>query len=209
MNNGPKIERHVTPLGIFVYPRLNEADHKFKKEYGEYSLKLKLPANEAAPFIQMIQEATDKAYKAECLRHEKPKLKRSVYLPYANEEDDQGQPTGNVLFKFTLTGGFKSKKTGEVVTLKPLLYDRFGKVVTEAIWGGTKGKVSFTFKPYFAEAIGMGMSLNLKAVQVHELVTKGMGTAESCGFDVEDSAPMADDEVLPTEGASNGKAGDF
>ncbi len=213
MANKPqkKAERFVSPEGVAVFPRLTTPDTKFKKE-GERSVKLRLPPNEAAPIIKRIEEATSKAYQKECIVREVDELSRSEYLPYSNEMDDQGKPTGNVLFKFTQKASFKDKKTEQVVQLPLRVVDKYGKDVTEEVWGGSRVKVCYYMKPYYTEKVGFGMSLKMAAVQVMELVTKGAAPASAYGFTVE-SEPTSevsegDDEgtEVAAKGATNGKA---
>jgi hypothetical protein len=208
--NKKKRERHITSDGIAIYPRLGTPDFKYKKENGEYSIKLRVPEEKAAATVQLITEATEKSYKLECVKQEKAKLKRSVNIPFKAELDDQEKPTGNVIFSFKLPGKVKSRKTGEVFELKPQIFDKFGKPMTEEIWGGSTVKVAFEMRPYYTEGLGHGMTLQLAAVQVLKLVSRGQGTADQYGFEVEkEEAPEidGDDEV---EGTGDAKAkGDF
>lgn len=210
----PKRITHRTPSGTFVYPRLHVADTKYK-ENGEYSVKLKLSAADAAPLKKLIIEATEKDYKAECAKQEKVKIKKSANLPFKDEENDQGETTGNTLFTFKLAGAFKDRATGEIVKLKVNLFNKDGSPCTEEVWGGTIGKIAFELKPYYTDGLGHGMTLRLKACRIEKLVTRGQGGAEQYGFEVE--APNETTEVgqdgddEPTSGGkSDAKAaGDF
>lgn len=209
MTQNKKRERHLTPAGIAIYPRLSAPDKKYKKEYGEYSVKLKLKAEEAEPIIKIINEATEKAYKVECAAQGKTKVKRSVNLPFKAEVDDQEKETGNVIFMFKLPGGGKAKATGVEYTLKPQIFDKYGKELKEDVWGGSTIRVSFEMRPYFTDGLGFGMTLRIAAVQVLALVSRGAGTADSYGFAVEESEDMpegddAGDEPTEAKGPSNG-----
>jgi hypothetical protein len=202
-----------------MYPRLEAPDFKYKKDFGEYSTKFRLSKNDAVKDIARISEGLEEAYKTECAKQGKPKLKRSANLPYKDEENDQGEPTGNVIFSFKLPGGFKDKKTGEMIALKPALFNKDGSIPTDPIWGGSTGMVCYELRPYYTDGLGFGMTLRLKAARIHKLVTKGQGGAEMYGFEVEpsahedgnDDAEEAPVVVAKHEGAANVKAtsGDF
>ncbi len=209
MSTKKKRERHLSPEGIAVYPRLNAADMKYKKEKGgEFSVKLRVPEAKAEATKKLILEATEASYKVTCAQEEKTKLKRSVNIPFKDELDDQEKPTGYVLFTFKLPGQIKVRATGEIIKLKPQLFDRFGKQIEDEIWGGSTIKVSFEMRPYYTEGLGHGMSLQIAAVQVLKLVSRGQGTADQYGFEVEENegdSPDAEEEE--TAGAK--AKGDF
>lgn len=195
-NDKKRRERFTTPAGTALFPRLNTPDFKYKKENGEYSVKLKLTAEQAGPIIAKINEETEKAYKAYCVRENRAKLKRSPNIPYKNEVDDNEKETGNVIFSFKLPGKVKSGKTGEEFTLKPTLFNKAGERVEDEVWGGSTIQVSYEMRPYYTEGLGAGMTLRVVACRIVTLVTRGMGgTAESYGFEVEE----ADDTPEDTE----------
>jgi len=52
------------------------------------------------------------------------------------------------------------------------------------MWSGTTGRVSFEACPFYQPAIGAGITLRLKAVQILDLVESG-GSANSFGFQEE------------------------
>jgi hypothetical protein len=211
---GKKRERFITAAGIAMYPRVNTPDFKYKKETGEYSMKLKLSEADSAPLIEKIKDETEKAYKAFCAKEEKPKLKRCVNIPYKVETDDNEKETGNVIFSFKLPGKVKNNKTGEWFNLKPQLFNKAGQVIEDEIWGGSTVKVAYEFRPYYTEGLGVGMTLRVLAVQVHTLVTRGMGgSAEHYGFEVEEAeTPDAEETETPaatTEPKAKATGGDF
>lgn len=201
-----KRELHRTPAGIAIYPRLNKPDFKYKKEQGEYSVKLKLTAAEAEPLIALVTAETEKDYKATCAKEEKTKLKRSPNIPFKAEEDDQEKPTGFVIFSFKLPGSIKKRDTGEIIPLKPALFDKAGNKVEADIWGGSTLKVAFEMRPYYTEGLGHGMTLQVKAVQVIKLVTRGEGSADQFGFEVEAPEAEADDTEDGEEESGDAKA---
>lgn len=171
-------ENLVTPAGRAIYPWLINPDTKFNA-LGEYKVSLSLSTSEAEPLIKKIDEAMEKA---KTLAPEGKKVKVSD-PPYFNEVDGDEQETGNVLFKFKSKAQIQTKD-GKTIKITPKLFDSKGtllKDVTE-IWGGSMIKISADIAPYFVGAVGAGVSLRLKAVQIIELVTGG-NNADSYGFE--------------------------
>tara|TARA_R110000772_G_scaffold194552_3_gene305296 strand:+ start:715 stop:1323 length:609 start_codon:yes stop_codon:yes gene_type:complete len=171
-------ENIVTPAGRAIYPWLINPDTKFNA-LGEYKVSLSLNTSEAEPLIKKIDEAMEKA---KTLAPEGKKVKVSD-PPYFNEVDGDEQETGNVLFKFKSKAQIQTKD-GKTIKITPKLFDSKGtllKDVTE-IWGGSTIKISADIAPYFVGAVGAGVSLRLKAVQIIELVTGG-NNADSYGFE--------------------------
>ena len=181
---------YLTPKGVFVYPKLSEPDTKFKEE-GEYSTKVRVPDAEAANLVQEIDRRAAAAL-AEARENEVNAKKRNAwstkYLPYEAEEDDDGNETGHILFKF------KSKASGTTKGGKTWnrtipVFDAEGTPMTGVdIWGGTVGRISFSFVPYAGTAAvtGASVSLQINAVQVIDLVEGGNRSADAFGFSREE-----------------------
>jgi hypothetical protein len=108
-------------------------------------------------------------------------------MPFSPEVDDQGNETGNIVFKF------KSKR-------QPKLYDAKGKVITKnlQVASGTVAKVATAINPY-ATGINVGVSLYLNDVQIIELVEYGKGSL----FGQEDGFEF-DDDGEPNEPSTTG-----
>jgi hypothetical protein len=67
-----------------------------------------------------------------------------------------------------------------------------------SIWGGTKGKIAYTLRPYYVPALGAGVTAQLKAVQILELVEGGSKQLDL--FDKEDGyVSQEKNEVQATE----------
>jgi hypothetical protein len=194
------LTKFITPKGVAVYPRLNTPDTKFKTE-GEYSAKIRLSEEDAAPLIAKIEEAIAETYKAEQDRliaaGKKAAAKTLKYAdkPYKNVLDGEGEETGEVEFNIKMKAQY-TKKDGTVVKLEPKLFDAATPPnplpKSTQIWGGSLIKVAGEFNP-FATAIGVGMSLRLSAVQVIKLVSGGSGgDASSYGFGGEEDGFVAE-----------------
>lgn len=186
----------TSPAGIAVYPWLNKPDTKFKAE-GEYLVKLKLPADESNILIEQIEAGMAASLKDAQEKNPKKKIKTAT-LPYKEDVDDNGDDTGNLLFNFKMKASF-TNKAGETITMSPALYDKYGKPITDVVYGGSRIKVAYVIEPYYTATVGAGVSLKMYAVQVLELRTGGQKSAAGYGFDVEaapegvDGEPSADD----------------
>jgi|HigsolmetaAR202D_1030399.scaffolds.fasta_scaffold04708_6 Protein of unknown function (DUF2815). len=189
--NRPK---YVSPKGVFSYPRLTEPDTKFKDE-GEYSVFLILDKD--SPEAKKLMAQIDAAA-AESLKEAKANAKNAAeakkwetkYLPYTDVEDEEtGEPTGQIKVKFTMKASGVNKKTGKPWTRKPAIFDAKGKPITGdiKIGGGTIGKVSYEIIPYAPTTqVGASVKLGLEAVQIIELREWGERSADSYGFGEED-----------------------
>ena len=179
----PKINytKVVTPKGIAQYPWLHAPDTKFS-EVGDYRTNLIISKDEAKDLISKIDTVIEEAV---TLGKEKSKGKqvKQADPPYFDEVDDDGNPTGNVIFKFKCKAKITTK-TGETFPNKPVVVDAKGKPVQNVnIWGGSEIKVSAELIPYFTSMVGAGVSMRLKAAQVLKLVE---GNNSSFGFKEEE-----------------------
>ena len=84
----------TTPTGIAIWPKLNEPDTRWKAE-GEYSVNLRLSAEDSAKVIKMIEEYADNAYSQFCTQQGKNKLKRHG-MPWTEVTDESGEATGEL-----------------------------------------------------------------------------------------------------------------
>ena len=174
-----KIESHVTGLTTFKYPHLQKADTKFNPD-GEYKVTVIFENGDGEVFSKLIEQEFKKSVENAKLQN-KGKSIKTANLPYKTNEDGQLEAT----FKLKAVG--KSSKTGNTWTQKPAIFDAKGKPadLTETIWGGSKGKISYQIIPYYTAMIGAGVSLRLKACQIIDLVT-GQTGGSSFGFSEED-----------------------
>lgn len=203
MAKAPQRPTLNSPKGAFKFPKLTQPDTKFKAE-GEYSVKLVVASD--APGVAELMAKCDKAA-AESLKEAKANAKNAAeakkwetkYLPYAQVEDEEtGEPTGDVEFKFTMKASGVSKKTGKPWTRKPALFDAKGNPITgePAIGGGTIGKISFQIIPYApTTTVGASAKLALEAVQIIELREFGQKSASAYGFGEEEGYEYTKDEA--------------
>ena len=195
--NRKKPKKITTPIGTAVWPKLNEPDRKFDKD-GVYEVKLRLSGDDA----DTVKAEVTNALKEHVEELDK-KNPRMAPLPFKEVEDDDGNPTGELDFKFKLkaTGGHGDDQW----TQRPTLFDSSNQPMTEKIGGGSKIQVGAEIVPYFVASIGAGVSLRLKAVKVFELVDGNRGGAdqwsfsEGTGFVTEGSATESSSGSAPTD----------
>ena len=174
----------TTPVGVAIWPKLNEPDTRWKAE-GEFTCTVRLSKADAAPVLKEIGDFHDKAYSWFCQNQGKNKLKKANN-PYTEVENDSGEKTGEVDFKFKLKHRVETRR-GDTFTQTVALFDSDGTPMQDLIGGGSKLRVRGEMNPWFTASLGFGISLWVKAVQVQELVEPtGGGTAAAHGFDVID-----------------------
>lgn len=195
MTNKRKRVRLTTPTGVARYPYLSKPDTQFVAQ-GEYKVDLLLDQEEHREFLERLDELADNAVeKAKQALTKQKKVAQAKQVirhdPYTPLYDEEGEPTGQVLVKFKSKAQY-TDKAGNVVKIRPALFDAKGKAVdpNKVIpYSGSIIKVNFTPREYYVSATKLaGVTLQLNAVQIIELVTGGHGggTADSFGFEVED-----------------------
>lgn len=215
----PKKLIYTTMKGVFVFPKLNEPDFKFKAD-GEYSNKLRVSLTDAQPLIEKLDplyvEAIrdgEAAHKALKLENDKKKKKTPAFQanPLFEEVMDGENETDDVAFKFGMAAGGTDKKTGKKWDRKPTIFNAKGVPLKNPppIWGGTIGKVSFSVAPYFIPATGAaGLKLRLEAAQIIELRSSGGRDAAGYGFGAEEGYEGGDEpeETPATDAAATAPA---
>lgn len=212
-----------SPKGEFLYPRLVEPDFKFKAD-GEYSCKLVLDADAAAPLMQkleaMAEERTEQAREELEERMQTAKGKAKVtakealenlktHVPYEPEYDDDGEPTGRVIFNFKQSRKGQSRKTGKTWTNTVKVFDSKGRPITGKklaslkCWSGTVGRLGYQITDFYTDQAGAGVSLRLQSAQIVHLVEGGSGNVfeeddegDFDADDVDESAADAEDDDL-------------
>jgi hypothetical protein len=79
-------------------------------------------------------------------------------------------------------------KAGETYSRAPKLFNASGDIITDNIGGGSKIQVAVVPYCWYTGTLGAGITLQPKAVMVHDLVTWGDGgSAVAYGFDVSEA----------------------
>lgn len=193
-----KFVRTTTPKGRASYPWLNRPDTKFDAD-GVYKCNLVVPKKDAKKLIALIDAEAKKALVA--AGEANPKLKKTIKageLPYYAETDDEGEETGNIVFKTKQRARITTKK-GEVIEKTIPLFDASGAKVKANVGGGSVLKLNIELAHYYMAAQkSAGVTLRLQAAQIIDLVEFGSGgSAESYGFGSEDGyvgSASADDD---------------
>jgi hypothetical protein len=193
----PKI---VSPKGIAVYPWLNRPDTKFSED-GDFKVTLKVDAAEASPLIQKLDDIISD-YQQQQSKVD-PKMSRyNVTQPYEEEMDDQGNLTGNYLFKFKQKAKIHTKD-GRTIDMKVALVDASRTPTTVIVGGGSEIKIAATVFPYAMNTNKtIGLSLRPNAVQILSLVSNQSNVVSM--FDDEDgfkteAAPAANENYSSPE----------
>ena len=80
---------------------------------------------------------------------------------------------GFALFKYKMKATGINRKTKEPFSQRPLLFDAKKNPLNPSscnIWGGSKMKIAYVLRSYYSPALGAGVTAQLKAVQIIELV---------------------------------------
>ena len=174
-------ERFTTPKGVAYFPYISKPD----PNYGGYKVNLCVPKEEAASVIAVIKNVLTQGIQMD--KALSKAIKQQAPLPFKDEVDEDGTPTGNVIFKL---------KSGENYT--PAVFDSKNKAMMEHnIWGGSVIKVGGTAE-YYNNNVGAGVILRLNAVQIIEYI-QGSDGADRFGFTEEEGfsfeAEVREDEV--------------
>lgn len=172
----PNFEVFTTPVGELVYPWLSRADTRYEPE-GIFQTKLLLPFDGAQELIARLEGVRSDFIQTLDVKDQK-KLEPADVWEY--EQDESGDDTGNVLLRFKLKQRI-TPKSGDPFTQAPVLVDAAtGEAITQPIYGGTMARLKGQIVPYTnAASKSVGVTLRLRAVQVHELVS---GSGEAGAF---------------------------
>lgn len=187
----------VTKKGKAVFPHLHAPDTKFDKG-GSYTIKLEMPLEDGQELVEVIDKAfaakleeTQAEYASDSKK--KGKKVKEADLPYLIDEE-----AGTVRFSFKMNATGE-RKDGTKYTQAPALFDSKGQPIPKGtrVGGGSVCRVSYEMNPFHVPALGVGVSLRLKAVQIIEL-REGGRDASGFGFEAEEegySATEAADEA--------------
>lgn len=183
----------VTTAGLASFPHLNVPDTKFNAD-GIYHVDLIL---DKTPEVQKLVTSIAKMVKDHMVVTEQEKsggrkVVEGVSKPYEVQTD-------SVILKFKLPALIKTK-AGKTYEQRPAIFDAGGTPMnpeSTIIGRNSVLKIAFEARPYYMAAIGVGVTLRLKAVQVIKLMT-AENDAESFGFEIDESfeTPSTPDKVV-------------
>ena len=178
----------TTPKGKAVWPRIDTPDTKFDED-GVYSCKLHVSEADFKAFEALVKPKLDAAYKDECSRQGKEKIRMAASSPLRiNDEGDY-----EIYAKQKARVHTKSKGTLE---FSIAAVDSQGKkIAMPKIGSGSTLKMAVEVNTWFVPSQGFGYTLRLRAVQVLELIEYGGGDS-SFGFGAEEDGYVGSGESL-------------
>ena len=155
---------NISELGEALYPHLNRPDVKFN-ENGEYKVNLKIPEADAKGMIALYEKAIQSSI-SEAEQKLNGKKVKLAPKPYSVAD-------GFAVFKYKMKATGINTKTKEPFSQRPALFDAKKNPLNPTscnIWGGSKMKIAYVLRSYYSPALGAGVTAQLKAVQIIELV---------------------------------------
>jgi hypothetical protein len=198
----------TSPFGEAIHPWINKADTKFN-EAGLFKVDHLVTGAEAQAQKAEIDKAAEAAFEemtAEMTAGERKKF--TIYRPYEVQEDDDGNPTGAIVFNYKQNATIRLKD-GTTKNIKISIQDAKGNDTSVAIYGGSIIRVMYSMRPIkMAGTKQIGVRLDFSMVQVKKL---GKGSGGKGFGAIED---IEDDDFVSTPGdnapASNGSVdGDY
>ena len=179
-----KLKNITTPIGIAKYPSLNNPDTRFESQQakgGEYHVDLRIPEKDARPLIEELTALLDEwVKKANAERKAEKKKPLAAFSPTPwQEEYEDGEPSGYWILKCKRGAEWKDRN-GNVQKNKIQFFDASGAGIgklEEVIGGGIKLRVAMTCRGWIAP-IGIGIALDIRAVQIIELSSFGGGDTD-------------------------------
>lgn len=161
----------VSPALDFRYPWINKADTEYNKD-GLFHVDGvgRLADQEIIDLKASLDDAVDRAF-ADLTKDMKPgELKKwSKLYPYEMDEDDEGNETGYIVFKFKQNRTIKLKD-GSTKTIKIGIRDSDDKLVSAQVFNGTIGRIMYSMRPIkVASSFKIGIRLDFAQVQIIEL----------------------------------------
>jgi hypothetical protein len=202
---------HISPVGPFIHPWLNKPDTKFNAD-GLFHTDQRLSGDPAEKLADKI-EAASLAALQEHVQEMKPgeAKKWKLYVPFERVEDDEGNPTGDIIFSYKQNAKIPSKKEPSgYKDVKIELRDSKDNVIDVAVWNGSEGRVMFSMRPIvMVSSKEVGVRLDFAKVQITKLASGSGGGGRGFG-EVEDGF-VADEEDhgFGSQGTDEDQGGEY
>ena len=180
----------TTMVGTARYPHVNKPNTTFDPD-GAYSCDILVTEAEAKEFAAKIETIRSEAHDMEERKTGK-KIRLCKEFPVKETED------GQWIIRSKQKAKGKNSRTGEVYEFNIKLLDAQGKACDVEVGGGSKVKMAIKPYTWYSPSLGFGVSLQLKALQIIELVApsaSGAG-ASSFGFTSEEEGFSSGGESL-------------
>jgi hypothetical protein len=197
-------EYYLSPFGTFVFPWINKPDTKFNSD-GVFKTGLLCSMSDPAVVAMKdkidteVQAAFDRYFETDEGKKIKPAERKnwSVYVPYEEDTDDQGNPIGYIKFDFKQNAKIKLKD-GSVKEIKVGIKDAKDKDMHKPVFGGSEGRVMYTLRDIPMKSTKqIGLRMDMAQVQVTKLQSgssgPGFGEVEGGYSEEAESGPSYDD----------------
>lgn len=214
-----KTTYRISPFGTGIHLHLNKPDDKFGPPV--YKGKLKLEGQAAEDFAAIIDADAKAAFEEYFETGEGKDMtpgqrkKVTLYTPYDREEDDEGNPTGAILFEFKQNAKIKLKD-GTVKDIPMPIHDSKDVATRALVFGGST--IRFMYAPRLIKVPAtnqVGVRLDFAKVQVRKLADRsagggGFGVDEEGEFDGGGFGSDPEGDTGGTSSSPNGSAnGDY
>lgn len=170
----------TSPPGEAVHPWVNKPDTKFAPPgtAGVFKTGLKLSGAAAEKLAEEVDQEAQAAFDA--YAEEKgftagEKKKWSVYKPYERLEDDDGNPTGEIVFDFKQNASIKMR-SGEEIEVKIAIKDSKNNDIKKPVFSGSTIRVRYSFRPIPMMSLKqVGVRLDFAAIQVIKMADRTQG----------------------------------
>ena len=155
-----KFEKMLSPVGTARYSYLDKPSDKFTPTY---KTDLIVPADKCVEFCKSLDEKNKEAFEEAVKAHPKDRKSIAMHEPYSMEIDNDGNETGNVIFKFKGSTTFQ-QRDGKTVEKKIKAFDSKTKAITmPSVYSGSTIRVESTPVSYYnPSAKQSGISLRIR-----------------------------------------------
>ncbi len=180
--------RGVTPIGTALFAHTKATEVICEKDTGKYTVMLKLKEADKADLMEKINAEWTK-FKAS----DEMKGKKTT----ADWSNGIKEYQGEEYFKFSANAEIRTKR-GEVFQNHIPVFDSVQQNVADRIkeiGNDSQIRVAYELVPFYMSNKIHGISLRMRAIQIHKLVEAG-GSAESFGFEADDEGFALEEEPI-------------
>lgn len=170
-----------TVFGPAVHPHILTPDSKFSPDNPLFKTGLRLTGAEAQSLKTMVDAAAQEAYDEFMSRGDGANLtpgekkKFTVYFPYEEEEDEEGNKNGSIVFNFKQNQRIRLKD-GTVKNIEIGIYDAAGKPMKKEVGAGSIIRINYSMRPIPMKSLKqVGVRLDFSRIQVKEYQAPGRG----------------------------------
>ncbi|CAH0338385.1 hypothetical protein [Rhizobium sp. CECT 9324] len=202
---------HISPVGPLIHPWLNKPDTKFNSD-GLFHTDQRLSGDAAEKLAAKIEAACVAALQEHTQEMKPGEAKKwKLYVPFERIEDDEtGEPTGDVVFSYKQNAKIPSKKeTSGFKDVKIELRDSKDNVIDVSVWNGSEGRVMFSMRPIvMVSSKEVGVRLDFAKVQITKLASGSGGGGRGFG-EVEDGFVADGEDQGFGQSADEEQGGDY